>query len=109
MSDSCLSLPQTLYSAAQVKAAEVNAVNSGACSLYELVEQAGSAAMAILESSEHCNLPTVILVGKGNNGADALVVARLLLTKGNRARVLLLGQGKTQEYVTAMEIGRAHV
>lgn len=102
MSDSCLSLPQTLYSAAQVKAAEVNAVNSGACSLYELVEQAGSAAMAILESSEHCNLPTVILVGKGNNGADALVVARLLLTKGNRARVLLLGQGKTQEYVTAM-------
>jgi hydroxyethylthiazole kinase-like uncharacterized protein yjeF len=98
-----ISLPQSLYSAAQVKAAEQEAVKRGLCSLYELVEQAGSAAMATLESLESAHCQTVVLVGKGNNGADALVLSRLLLAKGNRPRVLLFGEGKTAEHAEALQ------
>ncbi|WP_372871563.1 NAD(P)H-hydrate dehydratase [Shewanella sp.] len=103
MSALTITLPQSLYTAAQIREAEHEAIHRGQCSQYDLVEQAGSAAMAILDSLEKSDCRTLVLVGKGNNGADALVLSRLLLARGNTPRVALLAAGKTPEHAQALK------
>ncbi|MHB1502114.1 MAG: NAD(P)H-hydrate epimerase [Candidatus Dormibacteria bacterium] len=46
----------------------------------------------------------VVLAGKGNNGADALVAARHLAAWGNRVRCLVLGASSSE---TAADLARA--
>ena len=67
-----------------------------------LMERAGEGIVRNLE--EHCGpargKAITILCGKGNNGGDGLVAARLLCRRRARVHVVLLAAAK---------IGRAHV
>src|SRR5262249_31586391 len=58
-----------------------------------LMERAGSGATAVLlEQFPYVRRKRVVVVaGKGNNGGDGFVIARLLRRKGVRAEVVLLG------------------
>jgi len=59
-----------------------------------LMERAGSGAtQVLLEQFPHVRRKRVLIVaGKGNNGGDGFVMARLLRRKGVRAEVVLLGK-----------------
>lgn len=75
-----------------------------------LMERASLGVVNVLETHEP-NLLTskatcLILVGTGNNGADGLVVARLLQAKGKKVTVLTLGEEakRTKENSLQMEL-----
>ncbi|MGB0853365.1 MAG: NAD(P)H-hydrate dehydratase [Pikeienuella sp.] len=84
-----------LVTAAQMRAIEQTAINSGATTGGELMERAGRGVVdaifkhrpdLVAERSE-----VVVLCGPGNNGGDGFVIARLLSEKGCDVRVYLCG------------------
>ncbi len=58
-------------------------------SVGELMEKAGSAAAEVLFSASSEGSRILFLAGKGNNGGDAFVAARLLRKKGRVCRMIL--------------------
>jgi len=84
-----------LLTAAQMRALETAAIDSGAVTGLELMERAGLGAVdAILEEwPQMASAPgrAVVLCGPGNNGGDGFVVARLLAGKGWDVDVFLYG------------------
>jgi hydroxyethylthiazole kinase-like uncharacterized protein yjeF len=87
-----------LFTAAQMRAADLRAAETGLPGLW-LMENAGGAVASVA-----AHLPVlrdgpgtvpggviVILVGTGNNGGDGLVAARLLVGRGFRVEVILAG------------------
>lgn len=62
----------------------------------ELMERAG-AGLAELVSERAPEGAVVVVCGKGNNGGDGLVTARLLRERGRAVRVLLLGAAEEYE------------
>lgn len=95
-------LPNDLFTSEQVRQAELAAVTSGKHSLYDLVEQAGKAATDCLLT--HCVAEhSLVLVGVGNNGSDALVLARRLKKQGKKLTVLrLAAEHYSKEQITAL-------
>ncbi|MHA3915764.1 NAD(P)H-hydrate dehydratase [Halovulum sp. GXIMD14793] len=84
-----------LLTAAQMRAIEQAAINSGQVTGLELMERAGrSVVEAVLEEwPEMAKAPhrAVVLCGPGNNGGDGFVVARLLKQRGWEVEVFLYG------------------
>lgn len=84
-----------LLTAAQMRAIEQAAIESGEMTGLELMERAGRGVVeAIFEEwPEYRQAPqsAAILCGPGNNGGDGFVVARLLHGKGWTVRVFLEG------------------
>ena len=89
--------PKALFTQAQVRQAELSAVSQGASSLYELVERAGTAAFECLTKHNPNASSVFILAGSGNNGADALVCARLALASGMAVSVMMTSAAGTPE------------
>jgi len=88
-----------LLTAAQMKAIEQAAIDSGEVTGLELMERAGRGVVeAILEEWPAMALTShkaVVLCGPGNNGGDGFVVARLLKERGWEVEVFLYGdEGK---------------
>ncbi|ASK70581.1 bifunctional ADP-dependent NAD(P)H-hydrate dehydratase/NAD(P)H-hydrate epimerase [Shewanella bicestrii] len=107
MAQDLSSLPTALYTQQQVRAAELLAVSEGETTLYQLVERAGRAAFECFtqQSERHPQLEgmsLLVLAGSGNNGADALVCARLALEAGHQVKVYLLKTQGTAEFEQAL-------
>ena len=88
-----------LLTAAQMRAIEQAAIDSGEVTGLELMERAGRGVVeAILEEWPAMALTSqkaVVLCGPGNNGGDGFVVARLLKDRGWEVEVFLYGdEGK---------------
>ncbi len=85
-----------LLTAAQMRAIEQAAIDSGEVTGLELLERAGQGAVdAILEEwPDFAKSPqrAVILCGPGNNGGDGFVIARLLKQRGWEVEVFLYGE-----------------
>ena len=102
-----------ILTAGQMKTAEKMAVESGT-SYERLMENAGyGAAEHILQSffrAEQEKLPggnVLVLLGKGNNGGDGLVIARRLLEEVPGLRVtLLFGLGRKLSELAALNLER---
>ncbi|PWL73005.1 MAG: NAD(P)H-hydrate epimerase [Clostridiales bacterium] len=78
-----------ILTAAEMRQAEARAVQNGT-SYEQLMENAGVQAAQQLTRT-HAGAPRILfLCGKGNNGGDALVMARLLTLKGWAVSVSLL-------------------
>ncbi|GGI79166.1 NAD(P)H-hydrate dehydratase [Shewanella gelidii] len=90
MSRNLSNLPTDLYLSQQVRDAEVKAVAETNLELYSLVENAGLAAFQLLNQLHRVNSPAVLIAGSGNNGADAFVLARLLLEANCDATLMTL-------------------
>lgn len=84
-----------LLTAAQMRAIEKAAIDSGEVTGLELMERAGRGVVeAILEEWPEMALTShraVVLCGPGNNGGDGFVVARLLKERGWEVEVFLYG------------------
>jgi len=84
-----------LLTAAQMRAIEQAAIDSGEVTGLELMERAGRGVVeAILEEWPTMVLTShkaVVLCGPGNNGGDGFVVARLLKERGWEVEVFLYG------------------
>lgn len=84
-----------LLTAAQMRAIEQAAIESGEVTGLELMERAGRGVVdAILEWQPECATApqhAVVLCGPGNNGGDGFVVARLLKQRGWEVEVFLYG------------------
>jgi NAD(P)H-hydrate epimerase len=83
---------------------------------YVLMDRAGAGATAaLLEQFPHVRRKRVLIcAGKGNNGGDGFVIARLLRRKGVRAEVVLLGkqpdvQGDAARALAALQRARGVV
>ena len=80
-----------LLTAAQMRAVEAAAMESGTVTGLELMERAGAAVVEAVaaEWPEHGpGSGATVLCGPGNNGGDGFVIARLLMERGWRVRVL---------------------
>lgn len=87
-----------LLTAAQMRAIEQAAIQSGEVTGLELMERAGTGVVeAIFEEwPALANAPgrAVVLCGPGNNGGDGFVVARLLVARGWAVEVFLYGDAE---------------
>lgn len=85
-----------LLTAAQMRAIEQAAIESGEVTGLELMERAGAGVVeAILEEwpeMAQTSQKAVVLCGPGNNGGDGFVVARLLKERGWEVEVFLYGE-----------------
>src|SRR5205807_2164879 len=79
-----------LYDAAQQRALDEWAIGELGTPGAELMERAGAGLAEVVQRLAPSG-EIVVVCGKGNNGGDGLVCARLLRRLGREARVLLLG------------------
>lgn len=79
-----------ILTSSAMRRAEQAAVDAGA-TFGGLMERAGqSAAKILLREAKPDGKPVLILCGKGNNGGDGLVIARVLAERGIPVRVVFL-------------------
>ncbi len=93
-----------ILTAAEMKATDQRTAAEFGVPLDELMENAGQAvARFILRHYESAN-KIVVLCGKGNNGGDGMVAARVLRDEGREVRAILLGSrgAMSREAVAAL-------
>lgn len=81
-----------ILTAAEMGAADRRTVEQSIVALGTLMEAAGSAVAAFCLRQYAAAGTITVLCGKGNNGGDGLVAARLLAAAGKTVRVVLLGR-----------------
>ena len=99
-----MSLPgwlDPLFEADEMRAADAYAIEEREVPSLDLMERAG-AGLARLAAARAAEGPVRVVVGKGNNGGDGLVVARLLREEGREVDVLAVADlGEAQGDVAA--------
>src|SRR3954449_10787429 len=80
-----------LYEAAEMRAVDKWAIEEQGVPSLDLMERAGIGLARIVAEVARAGLPVRVVVGKGNNGGDGLVVARLLREEGREVDVLITG------------------
>src|SRR3954451_2033569 len=73
-----------------MRAADKHAIEEGGVPSLDLIESAG-AGLARVVAEAATGRPIRVVIGKGNNGGDGLVVARLLREDGREVDVLAVG------------------
>lgn len=83
-----------VLTAAQMRAADRCAIDVHGVPSLELMERAGGAVVAAMDAhlADRLGEPVTILCGRGNNGGDGWVVARLLRERGLDVAGLLFGR-----------------
>jgi NAD(P)H-hydrate epimerase len=79
-----------LWEAAEMRAADKHAIEQAGVPSLDLMERAG-AGLARVVANAAAGEPIRIVIGKGNNGGDGLVAARLLREDGHTVDVLAVG------------------
>jgi hydroxyethylthiazole kinase-like uncharacterized protein yjeF len=95
----------TFVTCAEMKEIEKKAAENG-LSYYQMMENAGTgAAEFIMNQSASQGKSVLIFCGKGNNGGDGFVVARILYEKGYKVKLVLVdGDPQTEDAIKNREI-----
>lgn len=72
---------------------DTRTIESGAATSMQLIEQVAELATAEIVKRWKPSRPTAVFAGPGNNGADALAVARMLVEQGFKPAVFLFNIG----------------
>jgi NAD(P)H-hydrate epimerase len=80
-----------LFEAGEMRAADEFAIERAGVPSLHLMERAGVGLARVVAAAAAAG-PVRVVCGKGNNGGDGLVVARLLREEGREVDVLLLGE-----------------
>ncbi|WP_286233837.1 NAD(P)H-hydrate dehydratase [Thalassotalea sediminis] len=86
------SLPQSAYCATEVLANEQRVASQQRIDLYALMEKAGQAVFSHIQEQYPKVTQLFVLAGKGNNGGDGLVIARLAYEAGLNVTVYLCAE-----------------
>ena len=83
-----------VVTAGQMKAIDTRAIEKEGVPGLKLMENAGKGCVASIRKmlGKTANKKVAIIAGKGNNGGDGFVIARLLKGKKARVSVFLLGK-----------------
>lgn len=84
------SLPQHAYQAKQVQQHEPEVAEQSGLSMYQLMQKAGNALFEWVKYNYLVATPLVILCGKGNNGGDGYILAKLAHDAGYSVQVEVL-------------------
>ena len=76
-----------IFTTEGIKRIEEATIESESIKMLDLMERAASAVVYEIISRWHPHKRIVIFAGPGNNGGDALAVARLLAEQGYRSEV----------------------
>ncbi|UYQ94291.1 NAD(P)H-hydrate dehydratase [Chitinophaga horti] len=79
-----------IFSAAQIREADAYTIAHEPVSSAMLMERAAAACAGWLRARFMADTPLYIFCGKGNNGGDGLVIARLLLLRGYNVEVYVV-------------------
>src|SRR5215208_7899140 len=79
-----------LFAAAEMRAVDAWAIDTRQVPSLDLMERAGEGLARVTAAAAHEG-PVRVVVGKGNNGGDGLVVARLLRQDGHDVDVVAPG------------------
>ena len=79
-----------IFSAAQIKACDAYTIHASGISSVDLVERAASECATHIIGHYPVDTPFVLLCGMGNNGADGLALARILMQHGYGIKVFVL-------------------
>ena len=102
-------LPVALYRAAQVQQGERQVAARAGIPMYDLMEAAGASAFALLQRRWPEVRAITVLCGKGNNGGDGYVVARLAKLAGWQVQLIHLGyEGGHDSEEPLTDAERAH-
>jgi hydroxyethylthiazole kinase-like uncharacterized protein yjeF len=88
-----------ILTAAEMRAAEQNAIDAGT-SVIALMERAGAGAAEAIRRYAG-PMRTLILCGPGNNGGDGYVIARLLREQGVKVELAALGEPRSEAAAAA--------
>lgn len=79
-----------IFNAAQIKACDAYTLQASGISTMDLIERAAMACARHIVGKYSTETPFVVLCGMGNNGADGLALALLLLQNGYGVKVFML-------------------
>src|SRR6266516_3786477 len=80
-----------LFTAEEMRAADAYAIDDAGVPSLDLMERAGIGLARVAAAAAEPGRPVRVVAGKGNNGGDGLVCARLLRDEGREVDVLALG------------------
>jgi NAD(P)H-hydrate epimerase len=86
------SLPQPAYEPKQVQQNEAKIAADLGISLFALMEKAGMAVFSHIQSHYPALMSLLIVSGKGNNGGDGFIVARLAEQAGIKVTVVVIAE-----------------
>lgn len=100
------SLPQRAYSATQVLENERNISLNQGIGMFELMERAGRSVFSYIQDNYQQLANMLVLCGKGNNGGDGFIIARLAQEMGINVTVYLCTESEklTGDAKTAFEL-----
>ncbi|MCC6185866.1 MAG: NAD(P)H-hydrate epimerase [Chitinophagaceae bacterium] len=79
-----------IFSAAQIKACDAYTIHATTSTSLDLIERAAGACAQFIFERYKTGKPFVIMCGMGNNGADGLALAHILLQNGYGVKVFVL-------------------
>ncbi|WP_440875106.1 NAD(P)H-hydrate dehydratase [Thalassotalea sp. PLHSN55] len=86
------SLPQPAFDAKQVQQNEAQVAQQQDIRMYDLMEHAGAAAFSVLQQEFASLRKIIVICGKGNNGGDGYILARLAQHAGLKVTVFVLAE-----------------
>jgi ADP-dependent NAD(P)H-hydrate dehydratase / NAD(P)H-hydrate epimerase len=95
-----------ILTAEEMAAADERTARQFGASLDELMDRAGSAVAAFCLRQYPASTRVTVLCGKGNNGGDGLVAARVLVAAGRTVQVVLLGRSDELKDLAAAALKR---
>jgi ADP-dependent NAD(P)H-hydrate dehydratase / NAD(P)H-hydrate epimerase len=95
-----------VFSAAQIRKADLATIARQKISSYALMERAGQSCFEWIQKYYPAKHPVYVFAGQGNNGGDGLVIARLLLEAGYQVTVyqILLSESLSEDCRKAREV-----
>ncbi|MBO9491587.1 NAD(P)H-hydrate dehydratase [Endozoicomonas sp. G2_1] len=100
------SLPQRVYSAKQLLEHEREVATASNIAMFDLMTMAGTAVFTHLKSHYPATDKLIVLAGKGNNGGDGFITARLAIESGLPVDLILVCQPQvlTGDALTAYQL-----
>lgn len=92
-SKNCESTKMKIFTTSKIRSIERAVIEKDGVTVVELVERAANAIACEIMSRWRPTRPILVFAGPGNNGADALAVARILAEEGYTVETLLFNVG----------------
>lgn len=84
-----------IFTAEQIRAIDAATIKSEPVSSVDLMERAAGAMLRYVESHVPLTVKVTLFAGPGNNGGDALALARMMKGKGYNIKVLIVSEGSS--------------